>query len=414
MANQLLTASMIAKESLMVLKNNLTAAKAVNREYSDQFARTGAKIGATYNLRKPPRYLGRDGQALQVEGATENYVPITLDNQSGCDITFSSADLTLSIDKFRERFIEPALATVTNKIDFGVTGLYKDINRIVNAGAGAASYGTAGYLSDGSHNTLANVQGAILTAGAILTESGVPTSQRAAILDPASRVSVITPFTANVFETKRVSNIFQEAAFGTQTFGFDWAENANIQQFTPQAAGSLTAISAVPASGATTLAVTTTAGTVPRGTIISVAGVYAINPQNRQSTGRLMQFVVTADTAVTTSGTLPIYPAYIPSGQFATCTGTPTSTAAITIHTGAVAAGPYSQNLMFHRDAFALVTADLEMPEGVHFAARENYDGLSVRIVRQYDINSDQIPCRLDVLWGVKTIYPDLAVRLGG
>lgn len=413
MPNQTLTSSIIAKEALMVLENQLTMAKSVNREYSNKFAKEGAKIGATYNLRKPPRYQGREGAALQVENSVENYVPVTMDTQAGCDISFTTADLTLNIDEFKERFIVPAMATVANKVDYALTGLYKDVFRIVNAGATAASYGTAGTLAGGSA-TLAQVQGQALSAGAILTESGVPNVQRAAIVDPMSRVGIISPFTTNVFDNRVVSDIFDKSAFAAKTFGFDWAEDANVQQFTPMAAGSLTAISSAPASGATTLAVTTTAGTVPKGTIISIAGVYAINPQTRQSTGRLMQFVVTADTVVTTSGTLPIYPAYIPSGQFATCTGTPGGTAAITIHTGAVGAGPYSQNLAYHKDAFALVSADLELPGGVHFAARENYKGISIRCVRQYDINSDQIPCRLDVLFGVKTIYPELCVRLGG
>jgi len=414
MSNTLLNSSIIAKEALMVLENELTMAKAVNRDYSDKFGVSGNKIGATYNLRKPPRYIGREGEALQVEASTENYVPVVVDQLSGVDISFSTTDLTLNIDDFKTRFLVPAMASVANKIDLALTGLYKDVNRIVNAGAGAASYGTSGYLNDGSHNTIANVQGQILTAGAILTESGVPNAQRSIVLDPMSQVSIITPMTALFNPAQKVSKIFEDAAIATNTLGFDWAADANVQSFTPMSAGSLTAISAVPASGATTLAVTTTAGTVPRGTIISIAGVYAINPQNRLSTGRLMQFVVTADTVVTTSGTLPIYPAYIPSGQFATCVGTPGSTAAITIHTGAVAAAGQSQNMAFHRDAFTLVTVDQELPGGVDFASREVYKNISLRIVRQYDINSNQLPCRIEVLYGTKTIYPELAVRLGG
>jgi hypothetical protein len=181
------------------------------------------------------------------------------------------------------------------------------------------------------------------------------------------------------------------------------------------AAGSVTALTAAPNVGDTTIAVTSTAGTVPRGTVLTIAGVYAINPQSRASTGRLMQFVVTADTAVTTTGTLPIYPAYIPSGQFATCTGTPANNAAVNIlGSGAIGGAGYSQNLAYHKDAFTLVTADLLLPTGVDMAERSNYQGISMRMVRQYDINSDQFPVRFDVLYGWKTIYPELAVRVGG
>lgn len=414
MANTLLTSSIIQKEALMILENELTFTKNVNREYDDKFGVAGAKIGATINARKPPRYVGRSGQALSVEASTENYVPITLDTQFGVDISFSSTDLTLHIDEFSDRFLKPAMATIANRIDYQGLQLYKDIFRYVNAGASGTAYGTSGTLNGGSA-TVAQVQSQILTAGAILTESGVPNEARGLVLDPLSQVSAATPMLALFNPQARVSSIFEKGSIGASTLGFDWAADANVNSFVPMAAGSVTALTAAPTSGATTIAVTSTAGTVPKGTIVQITGIFAINPQNRQSTGRPMQFVVTADTAVTTTGTLPIYPAYIPSGQFATCTGTPTSTAAITILTsGAIAGTGSSQNLAFHKNAFTLATADLLLPGGVDMAERANYKGISMRMVRQYDINSDMFPVRFDVLFGWKTIYPELAVRVGG
>jgi len=414
MANTLLTSSIIQKEALMILENELTFTKNVNREYDDKFGVAGAKIGATINARKPPRYVGRSGQALSVEASTENYVPITLDTQFGVDISFSSTDLTLHIDEFSDRFLKPAMATIANRIDYQGLQLYKDIFRYVNAGASGTAYGTSGTLNGGSA-TVAQVQSQILTAGAILTESGVPNEARGLVLDPLSQVSAATPMLALFNPQARVSSIFEKGSIGASTLGFDWAADANVNSFVPMAAGSVTALTAAPTSGATTIAVTSTAGTVPKGTIVQITGIFAINPQNRQSTGRPMQFVVTADTAVTTTGTLPIYPAYIPSGQFATCTGTPTSTAAISILTsGAIGGTGSSQNLAFHKNAFTLATADLLLPGGVDMAERANYKGISMRMVRQYDINSDAFPVRFDVLFGYKTIYPELAVRVGG
>lgn len=414
MANTLLTSSIIQKEALMILENELTFTKNVNREYDDKFGVAGAKIGATINARKPPRYVGRSGQALSVEASTENYVPITLDTQFGVDISFSSTDLTLHIDEFSDRFLKPAMATIANRIDYQGLQLYKDIFRYVNAGASGTAYGTSGTLNGGSA-TVAQVQSQILTAGAILTESGVPNEARGLVLDPLSQVSAATPMLALFNPQARVSSIFEKGSIGASTLGFDWAADANVNSFVPMAAGSVTALTAAPASGATTIAVTSTAGTVPKGTIVQITGIFAINPQNRQSTGRPMQFVVTADTAVTTTGTLPIYPAYIPSGQFATCTGTPSGTAAISILTsGAIAGTGSSQNLAFHKNAFTLATADLLLPGGVDMAERANYKGISMRMVRQYDINSDMFPVRFDVLFGWKTIYPELAVRVGG
>ena len=404
MANTLLTSSVIMKESLRILKNELTFTRGVNREYDEKFGVTGAKVGATINARKPPRYVGRTGQALQVEASTETYVPITLDTQFGVDISFSSADLTLHIDEFADRFLKPAMATVANKVDYDGLQLFKDVNNFA---------GTAGVLNGGSA-TSTQVQQTILAARRKMTENGVPYNPRNIVVDPNSSANIVSGLTNLFNPSGTISKIFTNGALGDGVLGFNFAEDANVASFTPQAAGSLTAISAVPASGATSLAVTTTAGTVPRGTVFTVAGVYAINPQSRQSTGSLMQFVVTADTVVTTSGTLPIYPAYIFSGQFATCTGTPTSTAAITVLSGAVGAGPYSQNLAYHKDAFTLASADLLLPGGVDMAERDNFDGISMRMVRQYDINSDNFPVRFDVLYGWKTIYPELAVRITG
>jgi hypothetical protein len=404
MANTLLTSSVIMKESLRILKNELTFTRGVNREYDDKFGVTGAKVGATINARKPPRYVGRTGQALQVEASTETYVPITLDTQFGVDISFSSADLTLSIDEFADRFLKPAMATVANKVDYDGLQLYKDVNNFA---------GTAGLLNGGSV-TSTQVQQTILAARRKMTENGVPYSPRNITVDPNSSANIVSGLTNLFNPSGTISKIFNNGALGDGVLGFNFAEDANVAAFTPQAAGSLTAISAAPASGATTVAVTTTAGTVPRGTVFTIAGVYAINPQNRQSTGSLMQFVVTADTVVTTSGTLPIYPAYIPSGQFATCTGTPAGTAAIVVLSGAVGAVPYAQNLAYHKDAFTLASADLLLPGGVDMAERDNFDGISMRMIRQYDINSDLFPVRFDVLYGWKTIYPELAVRITG
>jgi hypothetical protein len=395
----------------MVLENTLTLAKGVNRDYSSKFSVDNAKIGATYNLRKPPRFLGREGEALAVEGSTESFVPVTVNRLSGVDISFSTTDLALNIEDFSNRFLVPAMATVANKIDQAIANLALDINRITNHGANAASYGTSGVLNGGSQ-TLAGVQGQVLTAGAILTESGVPTTQRSIVVDPMSQVSMITPMTGLFNPSQKVSALFEDAALATNTLGFDWAADANIIQFSPGTSTVTTAT--LSTAGATVISLTTGgSGTIPKGTIIGLPGVFAINPQSRVSTGRLMQFVVTTDTAVSGATNLPIYPAYIPSGQFATCVGSAT-TATPVFYTGASAAAAQSQNLAFNKNAFALVTVDQEIPQGVHFAAREVYKNISLRIVRQYDINSNQIPARIECLFGVKTIYPELACRIGG
>ena len=423
-SNQLLTTSMIMRESLRILANDLTFTAAVNKEYSPQFGKTGAKIGAVVNARKPPRYVGRSGQALQIEGSVENYVPITLTTQYGVDISFSSADFTLSIDDFSERFLKPAMETIANKIDVDGLNLFLDVNNFA---------GTAGDIVNNGPPTLAKATTTIMAARRKLTENGCPQADRVGVIGPATEANLVPQFTGQFNPQAQISGIFKRGALGENVFGFNWAADANVASFTPQTGGTLAAISSVPASGATTVAVTGTADTsgvsitVPRGTVFTIAGVYAINPQNRQSTGQLLQFVVTADTTLTASGTslsgtLPIYPAYIPASsgvtpQFATCytPSTVSSTAATTLLTGAKGTGPYQQNIAYHPDAFTFASADLVLPtDGVMIAERDNWKGISMRMIQQYDINSDMMPVRFDVLYGWKTIYPELAVRITG
>ena len=403
MANTLLTSSVIMKESLRILKNELTFTRGVNREYDDKFGQTGAKIGATVNARKPPRYVGRTGQALQVESSTESYVPITLDTQFGVDISFSSADLTLHIDEFADRFLKPAMATVANKIDYDGLQLYKDVNNFA---------GTAGTLNGGSV-TSAQVQQTILASRRKLTENGVPYNPRNIVVDPNSSANMVAGLTNLFNPSQTISKIFNQGALGDNILGFNFAEDANVASFTSSTYAGVTNAT-VPSSGATSITFATGgSGTLARGTVFTVAGIYAINPQSRQSTGSLQQFVVTADTALSGATAVPVYPAVILSGQFQTCTTAASGAQAVTILTGATGTS-YAQNLAYHKDAFTLASADLLLPNGVDMAERDNFDGISMRMVRQYDINSDLFPLRLDCLYGWKTIYPELAVRITG
>lgn len=415
MSNTTLTASEITKNAAIRLKNKLVFAQNVSREYDKDFKPGGAAKGMTYSVRKPPRYLGRDGEALAVEPSNESFVDLTLDI-AGCDTSFSTTDLERNVEDFMGRFLEAQLDTIANKIDVALANLYKTVPRLVNHGSSAASYGTSGALNGGSQ-TLAGVQGQILTAGAILTENGAPTSSRALILDPMSQVSAATVMTSLFNPSPKISKIFEGGEFAANTLGFDWASGANVQAFTPLASGTATALATAPASGDTSVSITCTGtATLPRGSVFSMAGVYAINPQHRNSTGRLMQFVVTQDTVLSAAAvTIPMYPAYIPSGKDATCIGTAsTGAGTVVFYSGAVGAAAQSQNIAFQKDAFALVTANQMLPDDVHFKGMESYDGITLRIIRQYDINTNQLPCRVDCLFAVGTIYPELAIRVGG
>lgn len=410
--NNLLTISMITNETLRVLVNQLTFTRAIARHYDDKFAVEGGKIGTTLNIRKPPRYVGRTGPALQVESSVETYIPLTLTTQFGVDMAFTTQDLTLNISDFSDRFIKPAIAAVANKIDYdGLQQFYNVYNLI----------GTPGVLS--GTPTSAQSQAAILGARARLNQEAAPVDEmRSFVVDPQVEVGIVSGLT-NLFNPQGViSSIFQKGALGDNTLGFNFAMDQNVGSYTTGTATAFT-VSAQSGSSVQTnastgfnLAVSSTSGTITKGTVFQIPGVYAVNPQSRQSTGVLRNFVVTADVAAS-STSIPVYPNPIFSGQFqnvTSSTGTiPSGTAAI-ISGNSGSAATYTQALAFHRDAFAFATADLILPQGVDMAGRASADGVSIRLVRQYDINSDQLPTRLDVLYGFQTVYPELACRVTG
>ena len=413
MSNQLLTISMITNEALRVLTNNLVFTRAVSRQYDDKFAIEGAKIGTTINLRKPPRYIGRTGPALQVESSVETYVPLTLDTQFGVDMAFTTQDLTMNISDFSDRFIKPAVAAIANKIDYdGLQQFYNVYNLV----------GTPGQLTDGA-TTQAEAIASILAARRRLNEEAAPMDEdRSFVVDPAIEVGIVSGLT-NLFNPQgTISAIFKKGGLGDSTLGFNFAADQNTGAFTTGTATGFTVSTQAGGSVQTnaqntfTLAVSSTSGTLTKGTVFTIPGVYAVNPQSRQSTGSLRNFVITA-TAPGSSTSLSIFPTPVFSGQFQNVTsstgGIPTGAATI-LSGNSGSAATYGQALAFHKDAFALGTADLLLPQGVDMAGRASADGLSIRLVRQYDINSDQLPCRLDVLYGWSTIYPELATRVTG
>jgi hypothetical protein len=417
MANNLLTISLITNEALRVLTNQLVFTRAVSRQYDDKFANEGAKIGTTINIRKPPRYIGRTGPALQIESAVETYVPLTLGTQFGVDMAFTTQDLTMNISDFSERFIKPAVAAVANKIDYDGLQQFLNVYNMV---------GTPGTLT--GTPSLADSTNAILAARARLNQEAAPVDEeRHIVVDPKTEVGIVSGLTNLFNPTGTISRIFTKGALGDSTLGFNFAMDQNVANFTAGTfrVGTDTMAIAAQAGGSvqnnaqttfTLLATISNTYTLTPGTVFTIPGVYAVNPQSRQSTGSLKNFTITSLTTGTGSQqNVTIFPVPIFSGQFQNCTsttGTIPSTNA-TIISGSASAS-YPNSLAFHRDAFAFGTADLIMPNGVDMAARASADGVSIRLIRQYDINSDQLPCRLDVLYGWSTVYPELATRITG
>lgn len=403
MANSLLTIDMITNESLAVLENELTFTKFVNREYDDQFANQGAQIGDTLNIRKPVRYVTRTGPALQVQNSVESSVPVTL-TQKGCDISFSTKDMTLSIAEFSQRFIEPQLASVANSIDYDGLQQYKNVYQSVGV-AGTTPTSLLTYLN----------------AGVKLDNSAAPKGDtvRASIVNPQSQASLVNALT-NVFNpTSEISNQYINGNMG-RAAGFKWSMDQNVAVHTFGTVSGNPTVTTAPVTGASTIVLggfTASTDTVNVGDVFTIANVFAVNPQNRVTTGQLQQFVVTAANTADGAGAMTV--AFSPTIVYApgaqqnqNVDSLPVATAAITF---AGSSGLQSaQNMVFCRDAFTLASADLMMPGGVDMAARKRSKSLnmSMRAVRAYDINNDRLPMRIDVLYGWATMRPELATRV--
>lgn len=396
MANSILTPSIITKEALRVLHNESTLLGNVNRSYNDRFAKTGAKIGETLNIRKPNQFTVRRGRVAQVQDVYEETIPLTIQQPIGVDMKFDSRELTLSIDDFSERYIRPAISRL-------VAGLESDMfayilprvpNAVVNNGALA--------FSDA------------LKARAILTNHLAPSVDRMALVNTQQNVDVVTG-TSTLFNNQtEIGRQYKEGFMG-RAAGFDWYETTTASRFFAGAGtgylvnGANQQATDQNKPGQTqTLVVDTGTGALTPGTIFTMAGVYEVNPETKDQNGKLRQFTVIS-TNTTNATSIVIAPAIVTTGAKKNVTNAPADNAPLTLVT--TASNNYDQGLFYQRDAFTLVTVDLEMPKDVDWKARETMDGVSMRALRQFDIVNDEWVTRLDILPGYAVLYEDWAVK---
>ena len=400
MSNSLLTIDMITRKSLEILENNLVLTRNVNRQYDDSFAVEGAKIGSTLRIRLPDRALVTDGAALQVQDDNEQYTTLTVSSQKHIGVNFTSAELTMQLDDFAERVLKPRVSQLASSVDADVALAYKGI-----------------YNSVGTPGTTPATSLVLLQANQKLNEFATPMSPRYATVNPAANAGLVEGMKGLFNPTGTISRQFKNGMMGEGILGLDEINmSQSISNHTNGNWGtSITVTSTVSTQGQSTLGISFTGSskTWNEGDVFTIAGVYAVNPQTRQSTGSLQQFTVTAATSGSSTATLSISPAlYTSSNALATVDSFPQASAVVTML--GTAATAYPQNLVYHKDAISFATADLLLPQGVDMASRQVHNGISLRIVRQYDINNDRLPCRIDVLYGYAAIRPITAVRLWG
>jgi hypothetical protein len=393
---------MITRKALEILENNLVITRNVNRQYDDSFAVEGAKIGSTLRIRLPDRALVTDGAALQVQDDNEQYTTLTVASQKHIGVNFTSAELTMQLDDFAERVLKPRISQLASSVDADVANAYKSIGN---------SVGTPG--------TTPATSLVLLQAQQKLNENAAVMSPRYATVNPAANAGLVEGMKGLFNPTDTISRQFKNGMMGMGVLGFEEINmSQSIKQFTTgsrTATGGTTA-AAVTTEGATTISITGAgnAGTVKIGDVFTIADCYAVNPQTRESTGSLFQFVALSDLTLGSSGegSVTVAPIYSAGNALATVNTLPANNKAV-VFIG-TASTQYAQNLVYHKDAITFATADLLLPQGVDMASRAVHNGISLRVVRQYDINNDRMPCRIDVLYGYSTIRPQMACRLWG
>lgn len=398
LGNSFLTISLITREALRVLENNLTFTRTAGRQFDDRFAVEGAKIGTTLNVRKPPKYTGRTGQALSLEAMVETQVPVTLSTQFGVDMAPTSQDLAVSIDDFSKRFLTPAVATIANKIDFDGLQLYKQI-----------------YQSAGTPGTVPSTLATYLSAKVLLDNSGTPMDgQRSATISSQMEATLVQGLSGLFQSASAISEQYIKGKMGLAA-GYTFYMDQNTPTHTAGVRVSDGVVDGAGQSGATLNLRGFTAGDIlEAGDIFTIAGVNGVHVQSRESTGVVQQFTVLEQATADGAGDMAvsISPSITAAGAQQTVTAAPADGAVVTyLYTS----GQVSvQGMCHHADAFTLACADLPLPGGVDMAGRmsDKQLGLSIRVIRAYDIYHDQWPTRLDILYGWAVLRPELACRV--
>ena len=400
MANSILTPDMITRKSLEILENNLTVTRNVNRQYDDSFAVTGAKIGSSLRIRLPDRALVTDGAALAVQDDNEQYTTMTVQSQKHIGVNFTSAELTMNLDDYADRVLAPRISQLAASVDADVCNVYKDM-----------------YQSVGTPGTTPGTSLVLLQAQQKLNESAVSLSQRYTTVNPAGNAGLVEGLKGFFNPGATIGRQFKSGLMGADVLGFEEINmSQSIKVHTTGAWGtSITVTAAVSTQGAASLGISFTGSskTWKKGDVFTIAGVNAVNPQTRESTGSLQEFVVTADASGSSTATVTVSPAiYTAAHALATVDAFPAATAVVTMRGSASTA--YPQNMVYQKNAITFATADLLMPGGVDMASRAVHNGISLRLVRQYDVNNDRMPCRIDVLYGYALLRGPMAVRIWG
>ena len=403
MANSLLTIDMVTREAVRLFRNSNWFLRTIGRQFDEEFGRAGAKIGSQLRIRLPNDYTLRTGPTAVPQSTNEQNTVLVLATQMGVDVSFSSAERALSLDDYSQRILAPAVNVLAGGVAVQIMGgMNQAANFVQN--------------TDSSGNMITPSAGTWLAAGAALDKNGAPRNDRFIVMDPLTQARTVTSLMGLFNPQVKISDQYIRGTMSVDTLGFDWGMDQTTQMHVTGAYGAPPTVAGANQTGAV-LTVTALAGPLNAGDVLTIAGVNSVNRVTKANNGTLAQFVVTAP-VLAGATTIPIYPPITPPTPgtpptpvpFQTVMNSPANGAAITFTTPA--SESYRGNFAYYAEAVTLATAELELPRGVHEAARETYDGISLRMITDYAVLSDQFITRLDILFGSLLIRPEWVVTV--
>lgn len=405
MANNFKNTKLVTRLLLKEFMNSLQMGAKVDRQLDDKFR----KVGATIDVRRPIMFTASDGAVISSnEDVEERAAEVTLDQRKKVSFAITSQDLTLSVEDFTERYVQPAAAELAQVVETAIGDVYKQIGNFVGTPGTAPST----FLEVGA-------------AAKVLTKLGTPMNIRWSAFYDEDASLALADGLKGVFPKEIATKAIEEASIGRYS-KFELFENQSlalhtvgVNTGTPLVIGAAQSVTYAASGDSWTQTLLTdgwtndTTDILLAGDVITIAGVNAVNRKTRKDTGDLQTFVVTVDAtsgASTGPASLTISPPIIISGPYQTVTAAPADDAVITVKTG-VGGSSHKQNLAFHKNAITLAMAPLDLPEDGATASRESFGNISIRVVRQYNITTDETVYRFDILFGVKAQNPDFAVR---
>ena len=395
MANNILTISMITREAIELFVNSNAFIKNIDRQFDEEFGRSGAKIGSQLRIRLPNDFVVTSGPGIAVQDTAEQQTVLVMSTQQHIDVSFSQADLLLSLDDFAERILLPMMNNLAGGVASGI--MQNTEGAICNI---------QGNL-DGAGNIQTPNAGTYLQARARLNDNSAPMPARKIVNDPWTEARVVQSLTGLLNPSAAISEQYYEGVM-YRALGFTWFMDQTVIKHT---AGSFSAgtVNGANQTGPT-LVTNAITGTLLAGDIITIASVNAVNRVTKQNTGMLRQFVVTVN-AASGATSLSLYPSIIPATaagaavQYQTVNVSPANSGAISLYT--LASVTFRRNFAYAPQMITMATGDLPIPANLQQASRHRYDNVSMRSLTQYQIGTDQEITRLDVLYGSLSPRPE-------